>query len=373
MSAPPPIISTYESIQLPDVDVIGYPSLSRDPVYEDTIYISHSMGVYALVLEPWLDEVSHSDSITKDSKVVQVIKTGSTSNTQANPIVALDVINDAYLGYVLFALTSNMQLLPLDLSLRVQEEPVSSRENTLASNKQTNGAPSKEADQTDEQNKLYSSLLDNPFKESSENSQINLTIKLEPANTKGELEITPKTLRYMGGVVENVRKYNQTFIETGNSIQNRLNLQIKETERQIDKLAHVARIATNPSNEAGVGTGKGARVESVSNEQNELLKRMDRLLQRLMDKHQPTLSTHEKKWFAELGRIRDEVSGSDGKGRALQARMSRVRSSLCAYSIADRITALTSTRDAQTAGRGLPGQSSCEKQPICCYWSFPDS
>ncbi|TIA90313.1 hypothetical protein E3P99_01621 [Wallemia hederae] len=352
-SASPPVMSTYESIQVLDVQDVGYPSFSTDPVYEDTVYLSHAEGVHALVLKPWLDEVAQTDSITKDSQLVQVIKTGSSSTSASNPIVALDVINDPYLGYLLFALTNSMQLLPMDLSLRVQEaSELSTNAAPAQSSSPASSAPKESSDAnepTDEQKKLMGSLLDKPMSEHTDGT-INLTLRLDPVNTRAEIAVTPQSLRYLGGVVENVRKHNQSFIATGNGIQDRLHLQIKETERQIDKLAHVASVATSPANGAGVGAGKGGRVEAVANEQTELLRRMDRLLQRLMDKHQPTLSTHEKKWFAELGRIRDEVGGDDGKGRALQARMSKVRACAFEYQAYQATTAHAQSRSEGSIG-----------------------
>ncbi|TIB92557.1 hypothetical protein E3Q18_02288 [Wallemia mellicola] len=366
--ATPPIISTYESIKILQSHDFGYPTLSKDPIYEDTIYISHAEGVHALVFKPWLDELDQVDSLTRDSTLVHVIRTSTTSSAQSTPIVALDVINDAYLGYLLFALTNTMQILPLDLSLRVQTDPetIETKPKPQMLPKVSDSATSKPSSSnqaSNEERKLYSSLLESPFIQDQPDgsNKINLSHKLAPVNTRAEIQVTPQTLRYMGGVVENVRHHNQNSIQTGNNIQDRLSLQLKETEKQIEKLAHVAKIATNPSNEAGVGTGKGARVEKVSNEQSELLKRMDNLLQRLMDKHQPTLSTHEKKWFAELGRIRDEVSGTDSKGRALQARMSRVGLSHQLELLKPQVQSYEATEAMKRSQTGIIGSSQIAK------------
>lgn len=318
-------MSTYETIQLVNGADVGYPSLERDPVYEDTVYISHSSGVHALVLKPWLDELAQTECITRDSKLIQVVQTGERDNAQSNPVVALDIVNDAFLGYFLLALTANLQLLPLALSLRVEEtsgEGVEEKEHKK-------GAEG--ADHTSEHLKHYSSLLDaaHPIDLDAAHP-IDLTRGLDGGHTRDAIAITPQTLRYLGGVVSNVRRHTHALTASANSVQDRLSLQIRESARQIDRLAHVAQVATNPSNQAGVGSGKGGRVHAVSLDQLALLARMDRLLQRLMDRHQPTLSVHETKWFEELARIRDEVGGSgggkngDAKGRALQARMSRV-------------------------------------------------
>ncbi|TIA94721.1 hypothetical protein E3P96_04044 [Wallemia ichthyophaga] len=329
LAAQPPVMSTYETIQLVNGADVGYPSLEHDPVYEDTVYISHASGVHALVLKPWLDELAQTECITRDSKLIQVVQTGERDNAQSNPVVALDIVNDAFLGYFLLALTANLQLLPLALSLRVEEtsgEGVEEKEHKK-------GAEG--ADHTSEHLKHYSSLLDaaHPIDLDAAHP-IDLTRGLDGGHTRDAIAITPQTLRYLGGVVSNVRRHTHALTASANSVQDRLSLQLRESARQIDRLAHVAQVATNPSNQAGVGSGKGGRVHAVSLDQLALLARMDRLLQRLMDRHQPTLSVHETKWFEELARIRDEVGGSgggkngDAKGRALQARMSRLNHQL---------------------------------------------
>jgi len=53
-----------------------------------------------------------------------------------------------------------------------------------------------------------------------------------------------------------------------------------------------------------------ARWEKIRNEQKDLLRRLDRMLQGLMEKASPELSEHETKWFEELKRMKDEISGS---------------------------------------------------------------
>lgn len=66
------------------------------------------------------------------------------------------------------------------------------------------------------------------------------------------------------------------------------------------------------------------RVEQVLERQEEMMKRMDRLLQQLMQMHQPKLTENELKWFKELERFKEEVL-DDGTGRSLSSRVQRVR------------------------------------------------
>jgi len=52
-----------------------------------------------------------------------------------------------------------------------------------------------------------------------------------------------------------------------------------------------------------------ARVERVKETQKNLMARLDRVLQALVNKASPELSEHETRWFEELRRMKDEVVG----------------------------------------------------------------
>lgn len=131
-----------------------------------------------------------------------------------------------------------------------------------------------------------------------------------------------------------------------NSVQARIDLQHKEMKRQLLKLGDLeemigAALASTSGNGdvkgKGVNTGTTlpSRVQSVIQVQQDLVSRLDKVLQRLMDSYSPNLSELETAWFAELGRMRREVgkppaglnasqgnnSGdSDADGRSLWAR-----------------------------------------------------
>lgn len=66
-------------------------------------------------------------------------------------------------------------------------------------------------------------------------------------------------------------------------------------------------------------------MERVSRFQSELIKRTDKLLQRLMESHDPLVSNFERKWFEELARIEKEVVRGD---RSLEKRVKRLEHQL---------------------------------------------
>lgn len=72
----------------------------------------------------------------------------------------------------------------------------------------------------------------------------------------------------------------------------------REMQAVVERLKGPARVAGE------------ARWERIQNEQKVLLRRLDRMLQGLMEKASPELSENETKWFEELKRMSEEISGS---------------------------------------------------------------
>jgi hypothetical protein len=153
----------------------------------------------------------------------------------------------------------------------------------------------------------------------------NTRIALPTNIAKGkELEITPETLRFLGQAVQSYRGETRDIVSAANVVQGRLELQLKELSRQLGKLAEVERIVESDKKKAEGALG--GRLEKAREKQRELLARLDRVLQRLMDSHQPVLSTYEKQWFEELARMEAQISkDKTGSGRTLQARLDQVR------------------------------------------------
>lgn len=74
---------------------------------------------------------------------------------------------------------------------------------------------------------------------------------------------------------------------------------------------------------ARADTTQTKRIKEAASKQTEINKRMDRVLQVLVDGASPGLSEHEAKWFKELGRMREEIVGSgkyDERSLAVRAK-----------------------------------------------------
>lgn len=325
------------------------PCFVRDPLYGDTIYVYHAFGAQCLGFATWavkfvealnmpsqdkLDNKAGEDvslpnnesrekAITKllhnsvNTEVVWVVNTvapKASKGLEINPITAISILSDVYLSYAFLAVTADFQLVGVELSLRVDQDSTdspASRERSL-----TTGP-------TDSYNgpKPYVSLLgDGPafqlpaiFSQSAGVQGLpqhpRRAALSNTTSSKSELQITPDTLRALGKTVETYRHEIRDVVSAGNAVQARLDLQVREMTRQLEKLNAIrlrcADLGSNPS-----ATSKGAlgdRVQKIAQTQLQLVARIDKALQRLMDSHQPSLSIYEKKWFEELERIAAEV------------------------------------------------------------------
>ncbi|GAA6015593.1 hypothetical protein JCM10207_008138 [Rhodosporidiobolus poonsookiae] len=370
-----PTLAVYETIDLGLADELSaqggekgeaavargladnHPTLVRDPLYPDTLYVHHALGAHCLLLAPWLadlaavaaegegegedDEAKLQREVEKTLKaqagteVLWVLKTLSGASALSGedgeeqqgplPVVGLQVVNDVYLGYSLLLLTSSLQLVAIELSLRI--DPSSSgltlpASSSLPASTGLNDSPA------------YVSLLDTPFSVPALLARpraggVSALPRLAPPpGGSKELSITPDTLRQFGKHVSTVQTSVRELVEAADAVQHRLELQMKELARQLGKLAELKQLQGDlgrSTSAASPGSAE-ARLRGVEARQRELVERTDRVLQKLMEAHQPEVSAYERKWFDELGRLERQVSGAGGDddGASLEVRARRV-------------------------------------------------
>lgn len=319
-----PTLLVYESIDLsaglgsPD-EVLSLPSLVLDPIYSDTVYVYHSAGAYALSFRPWsarlgelLAKATGSEAGSRDelgrflreqvhSDVVQIIK-ASEANAQsraAQAVTGLGIITDVYLSYALLAVTADLQPVGIELDFRVGDDviPVSTEKTTAI-------------DSDSEGKKGYVSLLaESGTFDISEPLKSYRGLPSQPRITgqnkfgKGEVVVTPESLRFLGKTTEQLRVEVRAITRAGSACQMRIDLQLKELVRQVGRLSELKTRA-----DAGCKRGSqiNTRFDSVESKQTELNKRIDALLQKLVVLHQPEISIYERKWFDELARLAAE-------------------------------------------------------------------
>ncbi|GAA6029974.1 hypothetical protein JCM8097_009196 [Rhodosporidiobolus ruineniae] len=314
----------------------NHTTLVRDPLYPDTLYVHHALGAHCLLLEPWLADLAAATNEAEEkvggeaklqgevektlkgqaaTEVLWVLKTRSSTAFEepVPPVVGLQVVNDVYLGYSLLLLTSSLQLAGIELSLRIDSSDLA-----LHSASATSSAPSADPP-------AYVSLLNTPFTVPAILSSSRPATRLGPTpGGSKELTITPDTLRQLGKHVSTVQTSVRELVSAADEVQHRLELQMKELSRQLGKLAELKQLRVDlgksvAASSAADETSAEARLRRAEQTQQQLVERADRVLQRLMEAHQPEVSTYERRWFDELGRLEVQVHGAVDEDRATAA------------------------------------------------------
>lgn len=383
------------------------PSFVRDPLYGDTLYVYHAFGAHCLGFATWVpkliealnmpsqDELdndadgddgsaaagaqSREQALVKmlhhgyNTEVVWVVNTvagGSGKGLEVNPVTAVSILSDVYLSYAFLAVTADLQLVGVELSLRVEQDtldgaPAAVGQATILGASGTAGGT-----------KQYVSLLgDGPsfqppaiFAQSAGVQGLpqhprRAALSSSGTSTKSELQITPDLLRALGKTVETYRHEIRDVVSAGNAVQARLDLQVREMTRQLAKL-HAILLRCR---ELGSKGTLGERVQRIAATQLQLVARIDRALQKLMDSHQPSLSMYEKKWFEELERIAVEVgvSRSEGGEYKVDTRANRKALSAKAELLAHQLSLLrpqmAAMREERPQQHGLLGGEQLKK------------
>jgi len=90
------------------------------------------------------------------------------------------------------------------------------------------------------------------------------------------------------------------------AVESRSRLQVKEYQQQKTKCQEMLDLVARLSSQY---THITTRAQRVMDRQKMLSARSDGILQAMVDKASPELSEHEKKWFDELRRMKEEVAG----------------------------------------------------------------
>lgn len=235
-------------------------------------------------------------------------------------IAGLSVTNDVWVNYTVFALTSTYRIIPIELQLRVQESPQDSTSTSIETSStsikpsSSHGAPSLTSPT---KVPAFATLLVEPYNAPRAPSTLKLP-KL-PASRIGVDEITTgEQLAQVARALEMLMAQRTATLPILYSIHSRLELMAKEYPRQRAFSAHMLSTLQTLAKERRPETE--GRLQALVVRQEEILARIDRVLQCLMDSYSKELTEYEVKWFKELARMRKEVSGTSD-GRSLKARV----------------------------------------------------
>ena len=255
----------------------------------------------------------------------------------SNPVVGVAIPNDVYLTYSIFILTSAMRVVCLPLSLRSElDTPDNTQSLSVSQNKGRldqlqNQTLAKSVSAPSDDPSAYVSLLTEPFEPAPVLNRIaglpvnpRLALPPSPAEAKGEFKLTPDTLRYLGTTFERFMAQIREVQLAYSAAKHRAELQRQEFKRQQETCQQMLDLIDRLGTTRQIST-KGKLV-ALQEAQKKLLRREERILQSLTKQASPELSEHETKWFQELKRMKNEVTGvARYDENSLQSRTDLVR------------------------------------------------
>ncbi|KAJ8481252.1 hypothetical protein ONZ45_g15367 [Pleurotus djamor] len=316
-----PMLAVYETIDLglvsslksidplpgqpPTLDLLqaNHPVFLQDPIHYDTVYIYHAFGVHSLRFASVLKSLFAALNASDEDDPAVASHLAESSLTEVRPLLYTFSVERN-----IFILTSTMRITSFPLSLRTDSPVLPPIE--------PSGTQS--TDDSDELPPLdgplgYLSLLGNDtYQVPSILSRplgglpINPRLSLPPGSNPKEFMITPDTLRYLGTTVNQLSNQIHEIQFAFIACQQRAGLQRQEFAQQREKCAQLISALDRISEKHQT---MNDRVTNIQSAQTDLLKRLDRTLQNLMQKASPILSEHETKWFEELKRMKQEVAG----------------------------------------------------------------
>ncbi|EEB91008.1 hypothetical protein MPER_10707 [Moniliophthora perniciosa FA553] len=120
--------------------------------------------------------------------------------------------------------------------------------------------------------------------------------------------LTPDTLRYLASTAAHLTGQVHEVQLAQRGAEGRAALQSQELIRLCGKCRELQTVIDRLKGPRRQATE--VRLHKVQEQQKLLLRRLDRMLQTMMEKASPELSEHETKWFEELKRMKEEVIGA---------------------------------------------------------------
>lgn len=300
-----PTIPIVESIllPLPDYPESNAPSFFTDVLHQDSIYVQHSSGVDAICVKSWLDGDEDAQS-----EAVRLVES-------RHPIIGGLTVCNITLGYGLLALASSHQMAGVELDFRVTTDSFQHMQPVVE-------------DEADHSSLLLAKPVDfgkvvalpafNPK---------SLARKL-PESNRPIQTISPAHLRVIGEIISQIRQRVETIRSASLIIENRLDLQMQEYQRQIKLLKE-----TRDKIDSLKSSGSRSRAETLLEGHGTLGARLDKAVVGLSGMKRSELSQGEKKWAEELERLKGRVG--EIAPRVKKVLVDRGLTSMCVLSRAD--------------------------------------
>ncbi|CAG8526203.1 973_t:CDS:10 [Cetraspora pellucida] len=299
------------------------PSLVQDPFYADTFYVYHFAGVHGIVLKGWLDDLNKimknienemaMDDFLKKNLKSDVNWIAGTLPSDPDPFIGLSVMSDVQLSYALLIISSTLQLIYHELSIR----------------------------RVDKMDDLYRSIFENDI-ENNIRFNSDLTHRFPESlmkylNYQGLMRqpklVLPRVPQKMGGtddvidtqflqsVMDIIQQEIFEMKEAVKALCSRVEHQSIEFKRQITDLASIRYRLHEFSDKQYPELSD--RMRDLRNNQINLECKADTILQKLMYQNDPIPGEFELQYYEALEKINDALKGGNGlrvKIKQLQTR-----------------------------------------------------
>lgn len=123
-------------------------------------------------------------------------------------------------------------------------------------------------------------------------------------------EINASQLKLLGDITSQIRRRTEAIRAASQTIEHRLDLQVKEYQRQLK----VLKSARGEMKQVTGGDDMSGRVERIAKQQKSLSDRLDKVVSRAMASHTgPDLGEAERKWLKELESTRSNLEAMTRK------------------------------------------------------------
>jgi len=352
-----PMISHYETINFPlnageGSEYTSWPNFTRDPLSAQMLFVNSIAGVILFSMKGWLsrleavlDDQEDEDFLVKTLQKAPRTQVQAICSTPGNPVEGCTVLYEAYIGYIIIA------KLPNGLSSKAFDEPISiapfdDTGDTItlqpASRRFTNYANTSFGSACFTSSEVSMSMstksqpqkkptppiptptplniLQPPYKPSPEFTKPSALpgfIRSLSRDAKKPILFSADTLRTLETARDTLSIEFSALMTGAQEMYDRAAAQRLEYSKQLEALHSIhARLATIKSRNVS------ERLETFIACQDEMQKRAEALLKRLITEGELGLSDAEKKWAKEVKRMEERVAGSDGQ--ALGGRTIRV-------------------------------------------------
>ncbi|CAG8474464.1 6096_t:CDS:10 [Acaulospora morrowiae] len=301
---------------------INHPTLVSDPFYPDVFYVYHFAGAHGIVLKGWLDELG--EAISEDSEKTTIEEflgknrksdvnwIAGTFPSDPDPLVGISIINDVQLSYAILMISSTLQLIHHELTIRkplMSVDRVRLNEDYYNEGSRPNLLSIIKFPDVLERYRNYQGLTHQPKLLSSRNKT--------RSTTMGDEIDYEFIFSLMGAIQQEVHDIK----EAENALSKRFEIQSTEFRRQVKEVSDARKYMDEHLNNKHPEISD--RLQRLRDTQIALESKANTIIQRLMYQDDPILGEFETSYYQSLENINQAIKGENGlrvKIKQLQTR-----------------------------------------------------